>query len=79
MDKPVPAVMIPFVLQSATPGNGSMVAIVVDRKAKVAATYALALQLGGIDEGPAGPRGEAFYAGYFRDLDGSKLNAFCTG
>ena len=32
----------------------------------------------GADEGPAGPRGdEGFYAGYFRDLDGNKLNVFC--
>jgi catechol 2,3-dioxygenase-like lactoylglutathione lyase family enzyme len=29
--------------------------------------------------GPAGPRGDGFYAGYFRDLDGNKLNVFCTG
>jgi len=26
-----------------------------------------------------GPRGEGFYAGYFRDLDGNKLNFFCYG
>ena len=28
-----------------------------------------------------GPRGDdgTFYAGYFRDLDGNKLNAFCFG
>ena len=31
------------------------------------------------DEGPAGPRGDGFYAGYFRDLDGNKLNVFCMG
>ena len=38
----------------------------------------LALSLGGTDEGPPGPRGEGgFYAGYFRDLDGNKLNVFC--
>jgi hypothetical protein len=30
-------------------------------------------------EGPAGPRGDGFYAGYFRDLDGNKLNAFYMG
>jgi len=29
--------------------------------------------------GAPGPRGEGFYAGYFRDLDGNKLNAFCMG
>jgi hypothetical protein len=27
----------------------------------------------------AGPRAEGFYAGYFRDLDGNKLNVFCMG
>ena len=37
----------------------------------------LAMELGAKDEGPAGPRGDNFYAGYFRDPDGNKLNAFC--
>ena len=27
--------------------------------------------------GAPGARGEGFYAAYFRDLDGNKLNAFC--
>ena len=31
------------------------------------------------DEGAPGPRGDGFYAGYFRDPDGNKLNAFCMG
>jgi hypothetical protein len=35
--------------------------------------------LGGKDEGAPGPRGGEFYAGYFRDLDGNKLNAFVMG
>ena len=30
-------------------------------------------------EGPPGPRGEGFYAAYFRDPDGNKLNAFIMG
>ena len=34
-------------------------------------------ELGGADEGDPGPRGDGFYAAYFRDLDGNKLNAFC--
>lgn len=38
-----------------------------------------ALALGGKDEGAPGPRGSGFYAGYFRDLDGNKLNCFCMG
>ena len=38
---------------------------------------ALVAEMGGTDEGPPGPRGEGFYAGYFRDPDGNKLNFFC--
>jgi predicted lactoylglutathione lyase len=57
-----------------------MVALVVDSPAKVDALYNKAIALGGTDEGPAGPRGDSgFYAGYFRDLDGNKLNVFCMG
>jgi hypothetical protein len=37
-----------------------------------------ALELGATDEGPAGSRGiPGFSAGYFRDLDGNKLNFYC--
>jgi predicted lactoylglutathione lyase len=65
------------------PGNGNMAAIVVDERAKVDALYALALSLGGTCEGPPGLRGDegpqAFYAAYFRDLDGNKLCAFRMG
>lgn len=65
----------------ATVGNGVMVAIQVKDKASVDQLYAKALELGGTCEGPAGPRGAipGFYAGYFRDLDGNKLNAFYMG
>ena len=35
-----------------------------------------ALEHGGTCEGPPGVRGGGFYAAYFRDLDGNKLNAF---
>jgi predicted lactoylglutathione lyase len=45
----------------------------------VHALHAKALALGGADEGAPGPRGEGFYAAYFRDLDGNKLNAFFMG
>ncbi|MBI5256247.1 MAG: VOC family protein [Burkholderiales bacterium] len=77
MDKPALGIMQPFNKQPATAGNGTMVAIALDTKAKVDEAYQRALALGGTDEGPAGPRGEGFYAGYFRDLDGNKLNFFC--
>ncbi|MGI9262443.1 MAG: VOC family protein [Woeseiaceae bacterium] len=63
----------------ATVGNGVMVAIVVDSRDKVDALYTKALELGGTDEGAPGQRMDNFYAGYFRDLDGNKLNAFYWG
>jgi len=69
----------PYDGKAATVGNGNMVALVVDSPDKVDRLYAKALELGATDEGPAGPRGEGFYAGYFRDPDGNKLNFFCMG
>ena len=78
-DKPSLAIMTPFDGQPATVGNGVMVALAVDSRAKVDLVHAKALALGGRDEGPAGARGEGFYAGYFRDLDGNKLDVFCVG
>ena len=67
----------PFDGQPASTGNGVMVALVVDSREKVDRLYQKAIELGATCEGPAGPRGEGFYAGYFRDPDGNKLNAFC--
>ena len=61
---------------AATVGNGVMVAIPLDLNEKVDALHAKALEFGGTDEGAPGERGDNFYAGYFRDLDGNKLNAF---
>ena len=75
--QPALSVTKPHDGNSATVGNGSMVALGVDSPAKVDAIYNKAMALGAQDEGPAGPRGESFYAGYFRDLDGNKLNVFC--
>ena len=67
----------PFDGKPMTVGNGVMVALVARDRAQVDRIYHLALSLGGTDEGPPGPRGdEGFYAAYFRDLDGNKLNAF---
>ena len=61
----------------ATVGNGTMAAIACDKPETVDKLYEKAISLGATDEGAAGPRGEKFYAGYFRDLDGNKLNFFC--
>ena len=75
-DKPAFSVCRPFDGNAATVGNGTMVALTVDSTDKVDAVHAKALELGGQDEGAPGPRMEGFYAGYFRDLDGNKLNVF---
>jgi len=75
-DTPGFAASKPFDGQPATVGNGTMVALAVDSKEKVHALYEKALEMGGTDEGPPGPRGDFFYAAYFRDLDGNKLNVF---
>jgi len=69
----------PFDEKPATVGNGVMVALAMDSKEKVDAMWAKAIALGATDEGKPGPRGDNFYAGYFRDLDGNKLNAFFMG
>ena len=77
-DKPALSVTHPFDGNAATVGNGVMVALAVDSQDKVKDLYDKAMELGGTDEGPPGPRGDSgFYAAYFRDLDGNKLNAFC--
>ena len=77
-DKPALSIIKPADGNEASVGNGTMVALILDSNDKVDALHAKALELGGTDEGAPGPRGDGgFYAGYFRDLDGNKLNAFC--
>lgn len=61
----------------ATVGNGVMIALHAGSKENVDKLHARALELGATDEGAPGPRGDSFYAGYFRDPDGNKLNFFC--
>ncbi len=73
----------PFDGNAATVGNGTMVALQAADPDQVKRLYDIAMANGGSDEGAPGPRGEpdeqgnVFYAGYFRDPDGNKLNAFC--
>ena len=76
---PAFAVTKPFDGNKATVGNGVMVALQVDSPEQVNLVYNKAIELGAKDEGAAGPRSAlpGFYAGYFRDLDGNKLNVFC--
>ena len=77
-DVPAFSVCKPYDGNAATVGNGTMIALTVDSIDKVKSVYANAMELGGTDEGPPGKRMDGFYAGYFRDLDGNKLNVFCT-
>ena len=75
---PMLGVFKPFDGKPATVGNGMMVALAAGSPEKVTAIYDKALELGAIDEGAPGPRGNSgFYGAYFRDLDGNKLCAFC--
>jgi len=76
--KPGIGITKPFDGKPATVGNGTMVALQVDSPEQVIKLYNKAISLGAKDEGNPGPRGEhGFFAGYFRDLDGNKLNVFC--
>ncbi len=67
----------------ANVGNGTQMGFSAQNRAMVDAVYAKAIERGGLCEGPPGVRGPegptAFYAAYFRDLDGNKLMAFCSG
>ncbi|HET9388006.1 MAG TPA: VOC family protein [Steroidobacteraceae bacterium] len=75
-DAPMFYVIKPADGNKATIGNGVMIALAAKSEREVDQVYERAIALGGKDEGPAGSRGEGFYAGYFRDLDGNKLCAF---
>ncbi|MEM9177760.1 MAG: VOC family protein [Myxococcota bacterium] len=77
MDTASVAVVRPFDGKPQSAGNGMMVALQLETKEDVDGIYERALASGGSDEGPPGNRGDIFYAGYFRDIDGNKLNAFC--
>ncbi|HIE84273.1 MAG TPA: VOC family protein [Dehalococcoidia bacterium] len=75
-DKPMMAILKPFNGDPATNGNGVMLGISCDSRDVVDYMHAKALSLGADDEGAPGNRTDAFYGGYFRDLDGNKLVFF---
>lgn len=75
--EPALCIATPFDEGPATAGNGTMVALRMSDRAAVHTLHAKCLELGGVNEGHPGPRGDhGFYGGYFRDLDGNKLNAY---
>ncbi|MCB1630129.1 MAG: VOC family protein, partial [Xanthomonadales bacterium] len=77
MNSPAISITAPYDGNPATIGNGMMISLAAGSPEMVDRIYNKAIELGAQCEGPAGPRGDSFYAGYFRDLDGNKLNAFC--
>lgn len=76
---PSVAICNPYNKEAATVGNGGMIALHCTSREDVDRLHAKALALGATDEGAPGERGPNFYAGYFRDLDGHKLNFFKMG
>lgn len=80
-DGPLFSVITPFDRETATFGNGTMIALDVKTGEAVDRLYQLAIELGATDEGAPHDRGSSmgFYGGYFRDLDGNKLVFYCLG
>ena len=76
-DQPMISVVLPHNGESASAGNGTMVALAIKDAETIKALHAKALELGGTNEGDPGVREELYYCAYFRDLDGNKLNLFC--
>jgi catechol 2,3-dioxygenase-like lactoylglutathione lyase family enzyme len=73
------AITLPYDGNPATVGNGVMASIGVPSRELVDKVHELALANGGSDEGAPGLRPNGFYAAYFRDPDGNKLNAVAVG
>ena len=71
----------PYNKQTASTGNGTMVAFRVSTQALVRELHAAALANGGRNEGSPGFRTEYsahFYVGYLRDPQGNKIALFCN-
>lgn len=73
MATPMIAVGTPYDGETATNGNGTMLAIPVGSRENVDKIYAKALELGATDEGAPGERAPGFYGGYIRDFDRNKI------
>ncbi|SEB08811.1 VOC family protein [Rubrimonas cliftonensis] len=76
---PLFAVTEPADKNPATVGNGAMIALAAPDDASIDRWHAKAVSLGAADGGAPGARERGplkFYAAYFRDLDGNKLNFF---
>jgi catechol 2,3-dioxygenase-like lactoylglutathione lyase family enzyme len=82
MTDPQVSITRPYNGEPAHAGNGNMVALFVNSRAKVDVVHAKAISLGATDEGAPGLRGDPnmnFYGAYFRDPDSNKLAVFSMG
>ena len=71
------AITKPFNGEMATFGNGTMLALKASSEDKVKEMYKLAIHLNSKCEGEPAPRNNgAYFAAYFRDLDGNKIAIF---
>ena len=77
-DQPMFSIHLPADGKLSSVGNGVMIALTANSIEQVNLVYEKALQLGASDEGTPGFRAEGFYAAYFRDLSGNKLNVHCN-
>jgi len=72
----------PFNKEAATSGNGSMVSFLAPDISSVNESYAVALKMGGTDEGAPNNRehyGSGYYGAYMRDPDGNKVHIVYRG
>jgi len=70
----------PFNGAPASSGNGTNIAFLARERSIVDLFHKTAIELGSVNEGDPGIRGEAhanFYAAYVRDPDGNKLVVVC--
>tara|TARA_R110000824_G_scaffold111572_5_gene260192 strand:- start:1547 stop:1924 length:378 start_codon:yes stop_codon:yes gene_type:complete len=66
----------------ASAGNGNQLTIEAKSREMVDAVHAKAIELGGVNEGEPGIRGDdpdGFYGAYFRDPDGNKWVTYRFG
>jgi catechol 2,3-dioxygenase-like lactoylglutathione lyase family enzyme len=78
-NQPTFGVTTPYDKQPAARGNGTMIALVARSREQLGQVWRKALEFGAAAEGASGPRGEGFYTGHFRDLDGNKPNVVFAG
>ena len=79
-DAPMLGICTPYNEETPHPGNGAMVALIMESKAKVDALYTKALELGARCDGEPGQRiPDVFYGAYIRDFDGNKIAFYFQG